>query len=127
MEKFSFERGLEYNKLAISFNSVYKLLQQFESNIDFNPDPEYDIQAIAYIIQRDIRNRLDKYSWDWNSPIVIPMISSEETTLETAYEKTANNLVKLSTKLGYSNDVRKIFEKEDLYFELDKLLGRAIR
>lgn len=114
------EKGLEYNKLAKAFNSIYLMLQQLISKIENEPIEVVELYLLAYIGRKEIIDRMDKYNWDLYGPIVIPMMPGYKKTLSYAYQQTIGKIEDISEQEYCSDEVQEILNKGEFYYELDR-------
>jgi len=116
-----FKKAKEYNKLAKGFNGAYAMINEVELKI--NEDEyqlEQDLFIIAYIIRREVLDRIEKYNWHMNTPIIIPLMSRSRVTLNFAIQQTVLRLHKISEILNIQDVIIAILDKDDAYYEIEK-------
>lgn len=121
------QKGLEYNKLAKAFNGNYIMLhtaiQSSNSGVNIIPD----IYILAYLGRKEILDRIDKYKWNMNSPIAIPMISSSRITLLMAYQATIGEVMRIASEKGILDKTSEILEGGPAYFEMDRTVPASYK
>jgi hypothetical protein len=122
-----FKKGIEFNKLAKSFNAVYmslnEITQRVESNknnLDFYKE-EYkeSLFALCYVAKKGIIDRLDSINWNFESKIMIPTMSSNRITVGYAWSQTISKLITIGASIRLSEEMEEIFDCGDLYYEME--------
>jgi hypothetical protein len=127
------QKGIEYNKLAMAFNGMYLIINEVESKT-LNGDTyevyaiiEKELMMVAYMYRINIIDRIEKYRWDFNTPIVVPNLSEETTTLENVYNATFEKLTGLADVLSIGNEIKSILKKGDHFYKTEDSLPEHIK
>jgi hypothetical protein len=130
-----FKKGIEFNRLAQSFNAVYlslnEITQRVESNMkDFDSyKEEYkeSLFALCYIAKKGIIDRLDSNNWNFESKIMIPTMSSNRITVGYAWSQTISKLIKIGASLSLSEEIKEIFDCGDLYYAMESAFPEKLK
>jgi hypothetical protein len=118
----------ELNKTAITMAKTIDMLRKLESeshsyfDIDDNKD---DFYFVAYMIRVGILDRIEVNNWPLTCPISIPkgMFGVNKVSIAQGLEMTVGRLREmLEDNLRVSYDVRKILNKEGLFWEFEKII-----
>jgi hypothetical protein len=124
-----FNASIEYNKLSKSIGRMHTRIQDLNSKIESNHDLSElgsEILVIAYVARKCILDRMDRYSWPWETRIIIPTISRGTMTLWDAFARTVGMIDILAEQLDLTDTVNEIMEKGDAYFELERVLPESV-
>ncbi len=129
------KKGIEFNKLAQSFNAMYlalnELTPKLERNLkDLDSFKEKHIESVlmlAYIAKKGIIDRLDNYQWGLEAKISIPSISSSRVTVGYAWSLTVSKLTIMSTILYMSDDIQEIYDGGDMYIYFEKNIPEKLK
>lgn len=121
-----FSKLKEYNKLAKAFNGLYPMVDNLFLTMG-GDDFVTDLYTAAYIGRREITSKMEKYNWNMNGKIVVPMIPKNNLTLSSAYEETIGKLITISKAIGCYSDVKEILDGGELYTEFEQNLPEHIK
>lgn len=125
--------GTQYNKMAMAINGMIIILQEVENKInEFPPDDEFEkieqqVVMIAYLSRLNIIDRLAKYNWNFNTPIIVPNISQTPVSLEKAYEMTVGHVQNLASDLGITDVVQGILGRNEEFTTFENSLPKEVR
>lgn len=118
--------GIEYNDLAKAFNGIIQIVKEIEdkmtstrlTNFEFEK-VENEVIMVAYLCRINIINRMDRYNWSLTTPIHVPNISSERTTLKIAYDMTVGEVSSLAKDMSISDVVQSVLEKGHHFYKFE--------
>lgn len=111
-----FENGIQYQKLAESINGCYLMLQDIKNEIRIgNENPDH-LFYVCYLVRGEILDRIDKYKWNLNTPIIVPMMPGENKTLQIVLNILKQNINSCAQNISYYNECHEILRKDDFYF-----------
>jgi hypothetical protein len=118
----------DYVNLGHSINIVIlKLSEIFEKHkAGDSHDLKEGIYLVAYAARKGIVDRIDKYDWNMEGPILIPAISPNNITLDTAYANSVLLIKDLSRELNLELEVEGILEKQNFYYEFESMLPKEV-
>ena len=116
------ESGIEYQKLAESANGCYMLLQDIKSAISIGDDKPDHLLYTCYLVRNEILDRIVKFNWSLNTPIVIPMMPGENKTLQIALNILNQNINTCASRISYDEECQEILNKEEFYYEFEQRL-----
>jgi hypothetical protein len=121
----SIKKIKEYTLLGHSMNSVAIMLNDLMTKYDSRDDDDdfkEEIYLIAYVARKGILDRLEKYEWSMEGPILVPSINPKNISLFYAYGKTILLIKSISIELNVNYEVENILKKENGYYELENVL-----
>jgi hypothetical protein len=130
-----FKKGVEFNKLAQSFNAMYMMVCDIEARLErnmgnleyFRDEVKEEIYILAYIAHKGIVTRMDKNNWGFEALIIIPSISSSRITLGNAWSKTITKMNVMTGILGLSEEIEEINNEGALYHQLENMLPSKLK
>jgi hypothetical protein len=130
-----FKKGIEFNKLAQSFNAMYLMLRDIEARLErnkenltaFRNEVKEEIHILAYIAHKGIVTRMDNYNWGFEALISIPTISSSRITLGNAWSKTVTKMSMIAGILDLSEDVEEINNEGPLFQKLEDIIPPRLK
>ena len=120
------KKGIEYQKLAKTFNGVYLMIEDIQNNNN-NEFSKEDIFTLAYICRREVPDRLEKYHWDISTPIIVPSISNKRITLANAIQQTLSKVTKISEDMMIYQDVKEILDRGDFFYDIENNIPEYIK
>lgn len=120
------KRSLEYNKLAKAFNGYYQMIQQLIEKAEYE-DISEELFNMAFLVRVEILDRMEIINYKMSTRIVVPMMPGNKKTLEYAYLQTIGKLTVLGESQGYTEEIKEILEKGDLYYELERTLPLDVK
>lgn len=121
-----FQKAIEYNKLAKAFNGCYLMLQPLIDKALYSNIRE-DLFTLAYFARIDIIDRMEKINYKMTTRIVVPMMPGNNKTLEYAYFQTISNIISLARINGYSDEIKDILDKGELFYEMENNIPNNIK
>jgi hypothetical protein len=129
------KKGVEFNKLAQSFNAMYLMLRDIEARLDRNRDNlsafrnevKEEIYILAYIAHKGIVTRMDNYNWGFEALISIPTISSSRITLGNAWSKTVTKMNLIAGILDLSEGIEEINNEGPLFQKLEDIIPPRLK
>lgn len=128
-----FTKGIEYNKLAMAFNGIVLILDNLDERAlnggtnEVYEQIEKDVILVAYMYRINIIDRIEKYKWSFTTPIKVPNISSNLTTLSNAYNNTFEMISNLAHDLNVEAVVKNILEKGESFNKLEQSLPSELK
>ncbi|NRS94183.1 hypothetical protein [Frigoriflavimonas asaccharolytica] len=112
--------GIQYQKLAESANGCYMLLQDIKTAINIGDDKPDHLLYTCYLVRNEILDRIDKYKWDLNTPLVVPMMPGENKTLQVALNILNQNINTCAERISYEEECQEILNRKDFYYEFEQ-------
>lgn len=122
----SFKRGLEYNKLAKSLNGIYQMIDNLIKK-RYSADINEEMLVVAYLSRIEIIDRLVKYKWAGNTPIVVPMMPGYKKTLGYALTQTIERLVEISDEVGFKEEVEEVLDRGMLFYKVEAEIPESLK
>lgn len=128
-----FTKGIEYNKLAMAFNGMILIIKEVDNKALNGGDNEVyakiekEVMMVAYMYRINIIDRIEKYQWSFTTPIKVPNISSNRTTLLNAYNTTIEKLSDLADDLSIADEVQDILKKGDYFYKVESSLPAHVK
>jgi hypothetical protein len=129
------KKGIEFNKLAQSFNAMYMMVRDIEARLErnknnlsvFREEVKEEVYILAYIAHKGIVTRLDKYNWGFEALIIIPSISSSRVTIGNAWSKTVTKMTIIAGILNLGEDIEEINNEGKLYRTLEDIIPPRLK
>lgn len=122
MIKKALTPGIEFQKMAVSFNGLYGVLNDLQENINSYQFEEIrkEILFCAFISQKEIIRPLNIYNWNEFTPIIVPLISDKKINVKIAMKKTVDTVKRMSIELGLETETNDIFSEGELFKQFEK-------
>lgn len=129
------KKGLEFNKLAQSFNAMYMMVCDIEARLErnmgnlelFRDEVKEEIFILAYIAHKGVVTRMDKNNWGFEALIIVPSISSSRITLGNAWAKTITKMTIMAGILDLGEDIEEINNEGYLYQTLEHIIPPRLK
>ncbi|MBI5541649.1 MAG: hypothetical protein HY951_16440 [Bacteroidia bacterium] len=123
--------GIECNKAAKYFGRVYVILNKLDAEIQNDLSCDYSKYSeslffLAYICRKEIIDRIGKYRWFSNMLMAIPLISQKTIPISAAYSQTVERVIELSIKTNFAKEVKNIFDKGEIYYQMERNIPQSI-
>lgn len=129
------KKGVEFNKLAQSFNAMYMMVSEIEYRLErnmgnleyFRQEVKEDFYMLAYIAHKGIVKRMDKFNWGFESLIIIPSISSSRITIGNAWSKTISKMTIMAGILDLGEEIQEIYDEGTLFQTLEDIIPPRLK
>lgn len=113
------ENGIQYQKLAENAQGCYLLLQDVKTAISSgNNQPDHLLYS-CYLMRNEILDRIEKYNWSLNTPIIVPMIPGQNKTLNIVLNILNQNINTCAKNISYNEECQEILNREEFYYEFE--------
>lgn len=113
------ESGIQYQKLAETANGCYMLLQDIKGEVrEGNKKPDH-LLYVCYLVRSEILDRIEKFKWNLNTPIVVPMIPGENKTLKVVMNVLTQNINNCAENISYYDECCEILRKDDFFYDFE--------
>ncbi len=113
------ESGIQYQKLAEAANACYLLLQDIKSEIRIGSKNPDNLLYVCYLVRNEILDRIEKYRWSLNTPIIVPMMPGENKNLSVVLNILTQNINSCAENISYYEECHEILNKEDFYYDFE--------
>ncbi len=118
--KNNMESGIQYQKLAETANGCYLLLQDIKSEIRTGNEKPDHLLYVCYLVRSEILDRIEKFRWNLNTPIVVPMMPGENKTLQVVMNILTQNINTCAENISYYDECHEILRKDDFYYDFER-------
>lgn len=113
------ESGIQYQKLAETANGCYLLLQDIKGEIIAGNEKPDHLLYVCYLVRSEILDRIEKFKWNFNTPIVVPMIPEENKTLKVVLNILTQNITICAKKISYNEECQGILSKDEFFYDFE--------
>lgn len=127
-----FKKGIEFNKVAQALNASYILINELEykrNNDLMDGSSEESFTLIAFVVRRDILNRINEYNWDMMTSIIVPAMSNRRITLMLAYTQVVDRLITMCEDTFFEDKIKAILDidKDAEFKKAQAEIGHLVR
>lgn len=121
-----FDKGIEYNELAKCFNATYLMLQDVKNEMLQNSNPQ-NLFLVCLLVRNEVLDRIEKYNWNMQTPIFIPMMPLQNKTLIGAVNMLMENVKTCGDYLECIEECYEILQKKEFYYTFNEKVPQNIK